>query len=223
MKLKQVHKNGSVVRSKGVAVHAAGRRAVLDPAVSVPVLTAGRFGKLRFVPRADFLPASVPKSLVGAVALGDTLVDIFTPRYGSWYPAAVPLFDFRFSRCEVTHAIGWYLSRRTGEGLEPSLRFGIRPEAQAAYMRVEFGQNADNLSPRSILKVRIDGQSFHADIAARSFGFLDVVLPGDGAAGHEVEFSLDAVPPGQSRVLAVIYRVELYRSIRAFPTDVFGS
>jgi len=221
MKLKQVHKNGSVVRSKGAAGHAAGRRAVLDPAVSVPVVTAGRSAKLRIARRADFLPASIPKSLVGAVALGDTLIDVFTPRYSSLSPAAIKPFQFQFSRCAFTDTSGWYLRRRTVDALH-LLRFFIRPEAQATYMRVEFGQNTDLESPQSVLKVRIDGQSFLADIAARSFGFLDVVLPG-GAVGYEVELSQDVIPTGQQRVIASIESVELYRSIRAFPSEVFDS
>ena len=222
MKLKQIQKNGSVVRSKGAAEHSAGHRALLDPAVSVPIVSAGRAAKLRIARRADFLPASIPKSLVGAVALGDTLVDIFTPRYGSWYPPAVPMFDFLFSRVAFTDVGGWYL-RRDATSLAQSLKFGIRAAAQAAYMRVEFGQNGDLEAPRSVMKVTVDGSSFHVDIGARSFSFLDVVLAGGGAVAHEVELALDAIPSGQTNVEAAIYRVELYRSIRAFPSGIFES
>lgn len=222
MNVKASAKKVIVVGSKRVAAHAPGRGA-LDPAVSVPVVTAGRPGALRLVRRADLLPHSIPKALVGAVALGDTLLDVFSPRYGSWFPQAAPLFDFLYSHAWWTDQNGWQLNRGVKDAYAQSLRFRIRSQAQAAYMRVEFGQNTDIISPRSILTVRIDGTSFQADIGARSFSFLDVVLPSGGAVAHEVEFSLDAVPSGQPRVLASIDGIGLFRSIRAFPEELLTS
>ena len=220
MKLKELRKNGKVLRSKGAAVSAAGRRALIDPAISVPVLTAGRSPTLRIAHRADFLPANIPSALAGSIKLGDTLIDRFSPVYGSWYPRGTAQFDFRQSRCAATFGSGWQLVRTDLDNFTPMLGFRIRATAQAAYMRVDFGQTGDNSAPRSILKVSIDGNSFHVDITQRSWSFIDVVLPGDGASNHEVEFSLDGVPPGQRRVFAVIQAVELYRSMLAFPTDV---
>lgn len=222
MKRKRGEKGGIVVGSKRVVPRALRRGEVLDPAVSVPVVTAGRSSALRVVRRADLLPASIPKAFHGLVALGDVMVDVFLPLYGFWAPRLDPLFEFQYSRVSFTAPSGWYFRREAGDPIPQSLKFRILPEALAAYMRVEFGQNADNAAPRCSMTVRIDGHSFQVDIAARSFSFLDVVLQGEGAVGHEVEFSIDSVPSGQPHVIASIARIDLYQSVRAFPSGALG-
>ena len=195
----------------------------IDPAEFIPVLSPGARGadKVRMVRKVDLLPKSAVNASVAAyVNFGDTLLDIFSPTYGSYYPLGQPAFAFREAQMYLVHERGWLMAFAPGDQGEQFLQFGFGTKGN--YLKVDLGETV-NGGIGAILTVQVDGSQFNLDLTTRSNLSFDLFLFPSSPSVHEVRFSLSSVTNNLAGVLCMVSRVELYNSIRVSQDPpVFG-
>lgn len=214
------------INDRQFPVHVLSRRAPIDTSRFIPVIpAAGRAaGPVQLVRRADLLPKSAPAAVAADFHnFGDQLIDVFDPRYGSHYPRSARFsFIFSFSRVTWTNAApynGWRMSLEYGKPGYQRLSFTVVQGTGGNYLRVPlFNNNGAGSAGGAILRVRAHLTDILLDLSGRAYKFFDLILIGNG---NTVEFSLSTEFNPNTICLLDILQVELYQSIRVFPTEIF--
>lgn len=211
------------LRSGLLPVYRVSVKSLIDPSEFIPITHGEKpAGKgINLLRRADLFPN---KAFLHHAPghFGDTLLDVFSPRYGSFYPLGNPYFEFDFSRLFNTNAYYWYMElNKDAFDYEPVLQFRINPHGSANYVNIPLGVTKDFLTDRCIMTVHINNTEFNLNLFNRSNQNFDIVLAGDSFGLYDVKLALRHAPNSQKRTLCVLKQVELYNTIRAFPVGAF--
>jgi hypothetical protein len=194
----------------------------IDPSRFIPIVPAGGRGGqvLQVIRRADLLPKSAAAEAGVIDKFGDLLVDIFNPTYGSHYPiGGRNMFIFSFSKVTWTRYDMWEMTLAWDKQDHQSLSLHIGTGAIGNYVKVALGMTQGAGSANgAIAGVYVDSSKFLLDLSHRSFLFFDLILA--GPSPHFLEFSLSSDANPRRDSILEIQQVELYDSIRTFPSPV---
>ena len=197
----------------------------IDPSKLIPVISSGgrAAGPVRVVRRSDLLPKTAPAASAAFLNIGDQLIDIFNPTYGSYYPiGGRHMFIFSFSMVTFTRYDMWKMTLAWNKPGYQRFSFNIVSGAFGNYLRVQLGMTQGaGVANGAIVHVKADSNYFLLDLSHRSFLFFDLIL--DGPAPHGFEFALSSQYNPSRESILEIQQIELWNTIRTFPDEeVFG-
>lgn len=221
---KSIRREGS--RKHGtirLPVRTAPRASIIDCAALIPVIAAKTkaSSKLVVIRRADLLPRRFQALVTpGGWSYGFQLLDVFSPTYGFDYPFEEPHFRFEHSALARTTDSAWIMALDELNPTDQELSFRVLPDGQGNYLKILLGQS-QSPSGHCLLDVRVNGVKFTADVYGLGFQYFDVVLADPGVGAYDVQFSLRRAS-NVADVQCILRQLELYRSIRTFPSDHFS-
>jgi hypothetical protein len=214
------------VSGRHLPTHQVSRRTPIDPSRFIPVVSSAARASdmLKVIHKADLFPKTVPAAAIaGFNNFGDLLVDIFGPTYGAHYPVGGRnAFIFSTAKVSFIRYDMWMMQIPYNRIDHQSLSFHIVQGAIGNYVKVALGMTQGAGSANgAIIGVKVDSNQFLLDLSHRSFQSFDLIL--SGASPHFFEFSLSSENNPRRDSIFEIQQVELYSTIRSFPSEGFES
>lgn len=208
------------ISGKRITTHRMSGKAPIDPGKFIPIAAPGTrtSAPIRAIRRADLLPKTAPAAAVaGYNNFGSLLVDVFRPTYGHHYPiGGRNAFIFSLARVSWIQHDMWKMQLHWDKIGYERFSFIVR-QGKGNYLRVQLGQTQGaGVANGAIVGVKANSSQFLLDLSHRSFQFFDLVLL---PTAHTVEFFLHSNDNPNRETILEIQQVELYDTIRVFPTE----
>jgi hypothetical protein len=205
------------LRSGPLPVYKVAAKSLIDPSEFIPIADGKKAagGGVKLLRRIDLFPKkAVQLHATREFDLGQTLLDEFSPIYGSYHFLRPSYFQFQFSKLMVTFADKWRMNSLANElevliyprSLQPLMGF------PGNYVKILLGETNNR-----ILTVKINNTQFNLDLSNSSNQFFDLWLI-DNSPDYLLELKL--LPSGEG--VCEIKSIRLYDTIR-IPQLVFGA